>query len=491
MRKQGQMAQERTMPGVTGMPQVIRWMPVREVWDAWRATHGGQPAVAARQSARLAELVTFARQRSPYYRRLYQDLPANIDDIHDLPPVTKSELMAHFDEWVTDSAITRAGVDAHIADLSKIGQLYLGRYLIYTTSGTTGEPAVLVQDARALAIYTGLRVARELRLILLPRVMWALLRHPSRIAGLYVTGGHYGAVAMMEQRRQYHLPAVHDFSVLTPLPQLVAELNAFQPVLLGGYASILVQLAQEKLAGRLRISVAMVTSTAETLTPSGRQQITTAFGCPVLEGYGASEALIVALECKHGRLHVNTDWFVVEPVDEAYQPVPAGQPSHTVLVTNLANYVQPIIRYDLGDSVTLSAELCPCGSPLPVIHVEGRSGELLTFVSGDGAAVQLLPLALVTVVEETPGVRRCQLIQTAPTTLAVRIEALPTADAEQVWAMAQHRLHAYLTAQGLETVAIERSSEPPTRDPHSGKFRQVWSEVAPAAGSVPAGGHAG
>ena len=38
------------------------------------------------------------------------------------------------------------------------------------------------------------------------------------------------------------------------------------------------------------------------------------------------------------------------------------QPSHTVLITNLANWVQPIIRYNLGDSITAISGPCSCGS---------------------------------------------------------------------------------------------------------------------------------
>ena len=55
-------------------------------------------------------------------------------------------------------------------------------------------------------------------------------------------------------------------------------------------------------------------------------------------------------ECRHRRLHVNADWYLVEPVDRRGTPVPPGRPSHTTLITNLANTVLPIIRYDIGDS---------------------------------------------------------------------------------------------------------------------------------------------
>lgn len=59
------------------------------------------------------------------------------------------------------------------------------------------------------------------------------------------------------------------------------------------------------------------------------------------------------MPCRRGRLHVNSDWFILEPIDAAGRPTPPGERSDSVLVTNLANRVQPVIRYDLGDSVVM------------------------------------------------------------------------------------------------------------------------------------------
>jgi phenylacetate-coenzyme A ligase PaaK-like adenylate-forming protein len=67
---------------------------------------------------------------------------------------------------------------------------------------------------------------------------------------------------------------------------------------------------------------------------------------------------VVAYDCGYGSVHVNADWVILEPVDAAYQPVAVGQPSQKVLLTNLANRVQPIIRYEMGDSVTIDPEPC-------------------------------------------------------------------------------------------------------------------------------------
>jgi phenylacetate-coenzyme A ligase PaaK-like adenylate-forming protein len=146
-------------------------------------------------------------------------------------------------------------------------------------------------------------------------------------------------------------------------------------------------------------------------------------------------------------------------------------------VTNLANRVQPIIRYDQGDSVTVRTDACPCGSQLPAIRVVGRTNDTLSFPTVKGREVRLLPLALGTVIEETPGVRRFQAIKTKPKTLSVRLETLPGADDKEIWEAVDRRLGEYLSGRGLPSVAVERNPESPKPNPVSGKFRQVWAEV--------------
>ncbi|MBI5956645.1 MAG: phenylacetate--CoA ligase family protein, partial [Chloroflexi bacterium] len=104
-------------------------------WDIWRTGHGGQSAVTAHQQARLTDVIEFARGRSPFYQKLYHQLPVDTRDVRHLPPVTKPELMANFDHWVTDPAVTRAGVEAFVANRTLVGHLYLGHYAVWTTSG--------------------------------------------------------------------------------------------------------------------------------------------------------------------------------------------------------------------------------------------------------------------------------------------------------------------------------------------------------------------
>lgn len=164
-----------------------------------------------------------------------------------------------------------------------------------------------------------------------------------------------------------------------------------------------------------------------------------------------------------------------------------GTLSSTALVTNLANRVQPVIRYDLGDRVRFQPGPCGCGSRLPALAVEGRTDDTLVFAV-DSRSVTVLPLALGTVVEETPGVHRFQIVRSAPACLTVRLEAEPGADAGAVWREVERRLGGWLRGQGLTGVELVHDRGPLRTEPRSGKLRQVVSTYRPDL-SEPCGRH--
>jgi len=445
--------------------------------DARLAIAGDRSALDRRARLRQEKIVRWARTASPFYRELYRGLPPRIEQFSDLPPTTKPQLMARFDDWPTDPAVTLAALRPWLADPSNIGCLYRGKYLIYTTSGTTGDPAVLVQDRPALSLYLASR-ARMYPVILDRGVLARIVRGQGRSAALLATGGHYGGVVMAEWARRRHPlgQTLEIFPVGTPLAETVAGLNHLQPVIISGYASALALLAEEAAVGRLTIDPALVFSIAEGLTPASRAQIGSLWNARLFDGYGASEAAVIAFGCREGNLHQNVDWVTLEPVDEQYRPVPVGTPSHTVLITNLVNRVQPIIRYDLGDSVTVDHRPCPCGSPLPVIRAEGRSGDILALTAANAEVIRVLPLAIGSEAEEVAGVRRVQIIQVGPAALLVKLEPEAGASRESVAVAMQHRLGEFLARQGLANVTVAMSDDPPQQE-RSGKFRQVFRQA--------------
>ena len=453
---------------------VAYWRWYSRVWEIWATRSGGVAAIDAARRERFADLVRFARTHSPVYRDAYRTLPAGDLDAAELPIVTKPALMARFDDWVTDPEVNLAGIEAFLADRKQIGERYLDRYVVWKSSGSTGTPGIYVQDAEALATFDALMAVHLSPLRFAMEHPWEMLSGSGRAALVAATGDHFASIASWRRVCQAS-PWIEarGFSIMDSLPRLVADLNAYRPVFLASYPTMLELLAGEQSAGRLKIHPLHLWSGGECLAPSAAAEIERAFGCHVVNEYGASECMSIAYGCSEGWLHVNADWVLLEPVDTAYRAVPAGEASHTVLLTNLANRAQPVIRYDLGDSVVMNPEPCPCGNLLPAILVEGRRDDVVSLHALDGSVVRLLPLALTTVVEEAAPGHRFQIVQTAADRLMVRLDTTVGPDRRAAWRATASALRQYLAGQSLAHVHVDLDRQGPVTDGRSGKLREV------------------
>ena len=431
----------------------------------------GASAIAAAQRHRFADLTRRVRERSPYYRQAWEHLPHTELRLADLPVVNKAGLMDAFDDWCTDRAVAWREVERFIHEQARIGERFLDRYIVWTSSGTTGTSGVFIQDAAALAVYDAL-VSVQLSGSAYADCDWsAVAAQGGRAALVTADCDHFASIASW--RRVAHGKPWLDMksiAVTLPLPEIVAKLNAYAPAFIASYPTVLALLADEQRAGRLRVRPAGLFAGGEALSEAAHAAIEEAFGCCVQNEYGASECLTIGCGCREGWLHVNADWVILEPVDRDFRPTPPGELSHTVLLTNLANAVQPIIRYDLGDRVRMHVGRCGCGSPLPAIQVEGRSDDVLTFRGRDGAMVKLPPLALATVVEEAARIYRFQIVQHAAEALVLRLSA---SDRKRAGAPALRALRQYLDRAGLAHIKLGFDEQEPQSDPRDGKLRQV------------------
>lgn len=436
--------------------------------DVRRARRQGLAAIEERQRARFTEMVAYARAHSPYYREFYRDLPEKVADPRILPVISKKELMARFDEWVTDRDVTIDKVRAFVNNPDLIGEYFLDKYTVTTTSGTTGMRGIFIMEERVLTLASAITLHTMLSWLGVRDII-RIVAGGGRMAMVIATGGHFATTVIARRLRR---KAIRVFPVHMPLPEMVAQLNQFRPVMVSAYASMAKLLASEQEAGRLRINPVLMTVTAEGLAAHEYDRIAQVFNTKVRNGYAANECPFLSYSCEHGWQHVNSDWVLFEPVDADYRPVPPGEQSHTVLLSNLANRVQPILRYDLGDSILQRPDPCPCGNPLPAIRVQGRAADVLIFPNDRGEQVTITPLVFGTLVDRTPGIDLFQIVQTTPTNLRVRLRPAPGADPDRVWKAVQIEITRLFTEHKLDHVVVERAEEPPEQSP-GGKFREI------------------
>ena len=463
-------------------PTFDPWRASRVAAEVSVATQAPAGSLAATRARRLAALLAHAAAHSPRYRRLLAGCDPATVRLEDLPVARKAELMRDFEGWVTDPALSLPALRRFVADPANIAVDFLGRYTVWESSGSTGEPAIFVQDAQAMAVYDALEALRRPVLRPLDRLFdpWGL---SERIAFVGATDGHFASTVSVERLRRLQpglAQRLVGMSFLQPLPALCAELDAFGPTVVATYPSAAVLLAEERQAGRLKATPREICTGGETLSAAGRAFVRQAFGCPVANSYGASEFLSLAFECPRGRLHLNSDWAILEAVDAHGQAVPPGKAGVTTLLTNLANHLQPLIRYDLGDRVTLLEEGCPCGSHLPGIEVQGRDDDTLRLAGDAGMPpVKVVPLAVSTVLEEEAGLFDFQLVQQGAHDLLLKTCGRGAQTARTL-RKARAVLAAFLEAQGARGIRIHcRAGESADRG-RSGKIRRVISQPAGA-----------
>ena len=303
---------------------------------------------------------------------------------------------------------------------------------------------------------------------------WKLLREVRRLGGrVTITGGngHFAGVGFntLVRRLRPRLASVLTFiEAEQSIGQIVEQLNAIPRVSwISTYPSTLTILAKEQEAGRLQIEPVAISTGGETLTDDLRVRVRRAFPSlkyGILDTYACTECLVLSFECSCGRKHVNEDWVILEAVDEAMRPAPDGTLSATVLLTVLANHVQPFIRYDLGDCVRFCTDPCACGSPFRSFQVEGREATLVRV-----GEVTLSPLVFDL---EHEHARRIQLVQTSERDFEVRIDLADETAAGVVFAEVIQSVQRVFRDNGLEAVTVRESQAPPEFTA-SGKFHEV------------------
>jgi phenylacetate-coenzyme A ligase PaaK-like adenylate-forming protein len=338
--------------------------------------------LAVERRDRLRDLLRVATAASPWHRdRLAGIDPGRFEevDLAGLPPMTKDDLMANWDRVVTDRRLGLDLIEDHLAGL-RFDTYLFDEFHAVASGGSTGRRGIFAFGWRAWATaYAG---------FLRPTV-WDRTVTPE-LAGLPMRAAMVGAEHATHMTsalpQTFHNPSIQvaRFPVSQPIDQIVAGLNAYKPLSLMGYPSMLALLAAEARAGRLRILPRRITTTSEPLLPEVRQALAEAFRVPVANMYGTSEAGPVGVGCWRGPgIHLCDDLVVVEPVDLAGRPVPPGVRSDKVYLTGLVNTTLPLIRFELTDQLTLLDRPCPCGSAHRLIaDVQSRLDDAFTYPGG-------------------------------------------------------------------------------------------------------------
>jgi phenylacetate-CoA ligase len=364
--------------------------------------HWSSARLAAFQRDRLRALLARAIERSPFHAARLRGIdPARFElaDLPRLPVMTKAEMMADFEAAVTDPRLTRDLVEQHLAGSAAEPSLLLGDYVSLVSGGSSGLRGIFVQTLSEYADFAA---------TILRRIVAAGPPPPEGLViGMVSAGspvhssGLAAATATAPPVRMIPAPAA------LPTAEIVGRLNAAQPPILMGYAAKLAELAGEQRDGRLKLSLRSVISNSEALGPVERTAIGEAFGVPVIDLFVSTEGLVGHTEPGGSVFTFASDTCIAECVDGDGRPVPVGLPSAKVLLTNLHNLTQPLIRYELTDQFTPAAPFDAAAGGFLRASVDGRVDDLFRY-----GAASVHPFVIGAVLARAPAVREFQVRQT-------------------------------------------------------------------------------
>lgn len=448
----------------------------------FRERFASPAAIQRVQQRRLRRLLRHAARHSPFNSGRIRRAAAAFDQLQQIRPVDVREMMDSFSDTVCGERITLA--EARDAAQSKPGKVarVRDRWMVSQTSGTTGEPGYFLNDHRSVEIQRAVVFARTFRDRLAWRHVRRFIRRPYRMAFVVtrLSGCISTQTCLLGKQQSGRMAEVRLFPSEDPIGEIVRGLNDFQPDYVHGYASMLELLAYQADDGALKIRPEFISSGSEGFSKAGRLAVERVFAPAVVTSqYGSTECSVLGNECRAGQMHVNSDYVILEAVDENDQLVPPGVKSYQTLLTNLVNLFQPIIRFRLTDSISWQTTPCSCGSPLPVIQLEGRSDEMLWLERGPSDFVSCSPPSLQAQMYPVAGIRQWQLIQTQRNHLRIRFVKSPGVDGATVAADIRQSFRKYLDLARLGTL-VEVTPEEVDIIPRTArgqKLKQIISEV--------------
>ena len=378
---------------------------------------------ALRRSERaLSGLLTHAVQHVPFYRDYCGANGIVAEELRSLEALKRLPVM-------DKAAFREQPLERFLAD-----DIGLHRRLLYTTSGSTGEPLKFCLDRRAMPLVFASHLFYDSWFDLRPFDRYVRFMAPPA-ADPPIDGDAPLSFRWKQQlsgrlKRAYERMTQRHFSMFDVDPgqvdRIFAATNAFRPAYILGYASTLATLADHLLQKGLSLDrpLKAVITIAEPLTPPRRKLIQDCFRAPLVNRYGQREFKYWSSQsCEVGdsRFHVNTELVAVEVLRADGSEAAPGEVGRLVM-TNLHNHVMPFIRYDTADLASLEDQACDCGRGFPVIaSLEGRSQEVLETPSGRMVNPTSLGHFLFVIKDYVESVKHFQLAQDSERRVTLRI----------------------------------------------------------------------
>ncbi|WP_177765350.1 phenylacetate--CoA ligase family protein [Flavobacterium sp. I3-2] len=296
------------------------------------------------QENKFKELIDFAFNYSPYYKKKLNDLNIVRDDINSVDDLVKLPILEKDELRDNAEAINST--------------FKFNKVIVSETSGTSGQPLKFIKDEEwdsmnRASMYRG--------------YSWYGVNPWDKNGyfwGYNISGKDQFKIKLLDVlQNRFRIFSYNENEII----KFTKKLKSADYI--EGYSSMIYEVAKRinSIEGIQKPKkIKLIKGTSEKIYDNYHSETIKAFGSKIRSEYGAAEAGLIAFECPEGYMHINSENVIVEEIN--------GE----IVVTNLMSKSFPIIRYKLGDKITLAQDnfKCKCGRHHPVIlDVLGRVGK--------------------------------------------------------------------------------------------------------------------
>lgn len=407
----------------------------------------------------LSLMLRWAAKQVPYYRGLkklvnklkrLESRPELFWDMwHALPILTKEDLRT-------------SANGLHARNLPETHQ----PVNVIRTSGSTGIPVEVLTTSRVQAIWEALTLREHLWHARNFSRRFGIIRYRARKDRDPV--GHLLTSWGPPVSRLYDTGPASVIHIGYPVDVLAKWFTSFDPHYLMTYPSIVGSLMDELSAGDGKpATLEEIRFMSEPLNKSLVQCLADDWQVVCSDMYSSNEVGHIAFQCReYGSMHVQSEAVLMEILDERGKPCETGE-TGKVVVTPLHNLSMPLLRYELGDYVTMG-EPCPCGRGLPVIQqVQGRVRNLVRTPDGK----HYWPTALGKIRSVTP-IQQAQYVQTDLDTIELKVKLDRPLTEEEQQEVINRVQDALKYPFNVEIIGVEEIERSPT-----GKYEEFLSKL--------------
>ena len=412
------------------------------------------------QRNKLNNLLKFSYKNSDFYREKFQGLGLNYGDLEevdlkDLPTTDKNKLMNNFNQVVTDKDLRKEDIINFVDEHPDPAAVYKNKYYIIHSSGTTGEIGYYVYDQDNWELLKAVGASRLFRSFGLKRKKYAFIG---------ASDGHYAGISFfLSPVNRLEELFYRDFLVLDinyPLDSYIEKLNKLKPDVISGYPSAMSMLLDYQEKGSLNIKPETIICGGEPLTKEAYNKIVNNWQQEPINYYGTSESIMMGAGIGRDGLYIFDDLIILEIKEDK------------VLLTNLYNYTEPLIRYEMDDLIIKGSKKDKKWPFTFIENISGREEEMLWMENETGSKDFIHPIVFAEF--HVKGLKKFQIIKTSDIALTFKAVKADEYKKEDLKKNIEKRLYEILEKKQMKnlniTIQFVKDIE---NDPQTGKFKLI------------------